>query len=380
MIQMENVIETADVIVIGGGMVGSAVALGIAEKGAGVVMLDEGDKAFRAARGNFGLIWYQGKGQGMRRYQEWAFEATRVWPGFAEKLYDDTGIDVSYQKQGGLVFCFSETEFEKRSNIIEQVRREAAPDPYECKMLDHKEIQELLPEIKLGEAVVGASYSLHDGHVYPLALLRALHAGFKRYGGRHYPDHPVFHIGSSGEAYVVQTPAGSFSAPKIVLAAGNGNGRLAPLVGMDIPVRPQKGQLLITERTRPLLKIPSHQVRQTAEGSFQLGFSQEEMGFDTRITSNVIQYIANNAVKAFPILANLRIVRSWAALRVMTPDAMPIYEESESFPGVFTITLHSGVSLAALHATKIAPWILEGIPPEGFENFSSRRFHVQAAS
>jgi len=111
-----------------------------------------------------------------------------------------------------------------------------------------------------------------------------------------------------------------------------------------------------------------------------LGFSQEEMGFDTRISTDVIQNIATIAVKTFPILANLRVVRSWAALRVMTPDAMPIYEASESFPGAVTITLHSGVSLAALHATKIAPWVLEGIPPEGFENFSSRRFHVQTAS
>ena len=162
-----------------------------------------------------------------------------------------------------------------------------------------------------------------------------------------------------------------------MVAAGNGTTRLAAMVDMDIPVRPLKGQLLITERTRPLLHLPSHQVRQTAEGSFQLGFSEEEKGFDTRIDTDVIRFIASTAVKAFPILANLRIVRSWAALRVMTPDGMPIYEESESFPGAFAIALHSGVTLSALHATKIARWILTGVQPEGFENFSSRRFFAK---
>ena len=100
---MQSVIETGDVLVIGGGMVGSAVAFGIAEKGARVVMLDEGDRAFRAARGNFGLVWYQGKGRGMPRYRQWCLEATQLWPEFAERLYRQTGFDVSYFKPGGPV-------------------------------------------------------------------------------------------------------------------------------------------------------------------------------------------------------------------------------------------------------------------------------------
>ena len=88
--------KTADVLVIGGGLVGSAVAFGMAERGARVIVLDEGDRAFRAATGNAGLVWYQGKGRGMRRYQEWTLEAIRAWPGFAENLKELTGIDVSY--------------------------------------------------------------------------------------------------------------------------------------------------------------------------------------------------------------------------------------------------------------------------------------------
>lgn len=373
---MKHDFETSDIVVIGGGMVGAAVAFGIAERGARVVLLDEGDHAFRAARGNFGLVWYQGKGNGMRRYQEWSLESTQSWPGFAKKLLDRTGIDVFYKKTGGFGFCFTEQDFEERSRIIEKIRKEASPEPYECNMINREAIQDMLPEIRLGDAVIGASYSPHDGHVNPLALLTALHKGFKRAAGCYNPGCPVVGIRYKGNRFVVQTISKTFSAPKLVISAGNHTRRLAAMVGMNIPVRPQKGQLIITERTRPLLHIPSNHARQTNEGSFQLGFSQEEKGFDTRVETAVIRDIARMAIKVFPILADLKIVRSWAALRVMTPDGMPIYEESEKFPGAFAIALHSGVTLSAVHATQTARWIIDGEQPEGFKNFSSRRFHV----
>ena len=70
----------SDVIVVGGGNIGSATAYGLAKMGLKVVMLDEGDMALRSAHGNFGLVWYQGKGKGMPRYVEWCLEATRKWP------------------------------------------------------------------------------------------------------------------------------------------------------------------------------------------------------------------------------------------------------------------------------------------------------------
>jgi len=377
---MGNVISTnpaADVLVVGGGIVGSAVAFGMAEQGPRVIMLDEGDVAFRAARGNVGLVWYHGKGKGMPRYQEWCLESTLKWTKFAERLHEVTGIDVSYQKPGGLHFCLGEEEFESRRNLLETIRREAAPKPYDFQMLDRKTTQEMLPRMTLGESVVGASFCVHEGHVNPLFLLRALHNGFKKFGGFYHPEHPVFEIRHSGGEYVVETPKRSFSAKKLVIAAGNGTPRLAKMVGMHIPAFPEKGQVLLTERVRPCLPFPCNRIRQTGDGNFILGSSQQDAGYDVKIETEVIQSISKHAVKVFPLLAQLRIARSWAGLRVMTPDAKPIYESSESFPGAFAIALHSGVSLAAVHATNIPRWVLDEKRPEGFESFSSRRFNVQ---
>ena len=83
--------DDADVIVIGGGIVGASVAYGLARKGRSALLLDEGDDAFRAARGNFGLVWVQGKGPGAPHYARWTMRSAADWPALARDLADETG-------------------------------------------------------------------------------------------------------------------------------------------------------------------------------------------------------------------------------------------------------------------------------------------------
>src|SRR6266581_3913986 len=95
----------ADVIVLGGGLVGSAIAYGLIRLGKRVLVLDEGDVALRASRGNFGLVWVQGKGPGMPAYTDWARHSADVWPAFSAELIERTGIDMNYRKTGGFDIC-----------------------------------------------------------------------------------------------------------------------------------------------------------------------------------------------------------------------------------------------------------------------------------
>src|SRR3546814_19281930 len=104
--------HTADFVVIGGGMVGAAIAYGLATRGASVVIVDEGDDAFRAARGNFGLVWVQTKGLGMQRYAEWTRQSADLYPDFADELHASSGIDIGYDKHGGLMICLGGAGFE----------------------------------------------------------------------------------------------------------------------------------------------------------------------------------------------------------------------------------------------------------------------------
>ena len=88
--------------------------------------------------------------------------------------------------------------------------------------------------------------------------------------------------------------------------------------------------------------------------------------------------MARRAVRAFPRLARANVVRSWAALRVMSEDGFPIYDASTSAPGAFLITCHSGVTLAANHALSLAPMIAAGALDPALAVFSGRRFDVRA--
>jgi glycine/D-amino acid oxidase-like deaminating enzyme len=88
----------------------------------------------------------------------------------------------------------------------------------------------------------------------------------------------------------------------------------------------------------------------------------------------VLTTIARRSILSFPALAKLNLVRVWGALRVMSPDGFPIYQQSHSHPGAYVVTCHSGVTLAANHALQIAPWIAGGAKPGGIDVFAGDRF------
>ena len=188
------------------------------------------------------------------------------------------------------------------------------------------------------------------------------------------PEAGVTSAQAAPRDYRVSTPAGNFVAPVIVLAAGLGNASLAPLFGLQAPVRPQRGQILVTERTQEALPMPTTSIRQTNDGTLLLGDSQEEVGFDLHQTQDVMAAIAQRAAWSFPWIARLNIIRAWSALRVMAPDGLPIYDESEVCPGAFTANCHSGVRLAAAHARLFAPMVARGALDSGMAAFSAIRF------
>ncbi len=367
-----------EIAVIGGGLVGASIAYGLVRCGKRIAVLDEGDIAVRPSRGNFGLVWVQSKGLGMAEYVGWTVRGARLWPQLAATLKRETGLDLCLEQPGGFHLALSETELERRANVLMRLHNQPRAERYEYAILDRTRTKAMLPEI--GPEVVGSSYCPLDGHVNSLRLFRALHMALNRLGVTYLPNRPVEAITYTGGEFRLSTPAGEVRAGKVVLAAGVGNARLGPMVGLDVPVRPQRGQIVVTERTAPFLRYPVITVRQTDEGTVLLGDSVEE-ATDARVGPAVVSAIASRAVRMFPCLARLNVVRTWAALRVMTQDGFPIYDQSQTCPGAFVATCHSGVTLAASHAFVVAPRIAEGhLPKEEFQVFSAKRFHVPAAA
>ena len=368
-----------DAIVVGGGLVGSAIAHGLTRIGLSTLILDEGDVAHRASRGNFGLVWVQGKGLGNPHYQRWTRASAEEWPGLAAELLARTGIDTGLRQPGGMVFCMSQAEMDDRAAAMEQCRREAGNVGLTYRLLTGAEAREMMPG--LGPKVIGAVWTPYDGHVSPLYLMRSLHAAHMEGGGAYRPNQKVEQIRPARHDFSVMTASGTYRAPRLVLASGLGNVQLAPLVGMSVAVRPQRGQILVTERTKPFLTMPAVNVRQTEEGSVMMGDSKEDAGFDTVTqTPSIMGAIAARAIATFPAIADLNIVRAWSALRVLSPDGLPIYDESEQFPGAYAATCHSGVTLAGVHSRHLAPMIAEGSLAPEMHLFTGKRFDVQNAS
>lgn len=363
-----------DLVVVGGGLIGAAIAWGASRAGADVALLDEGDIGYRASRGNFGLIWLQGKGVGKPAYMHWSLRAGRMWRTLAEELAEVTGIDTGWRAAGGLHFCFSEAELEKRRDILARIRADGGEMAME--FLDRAALRGILPGI--GPAVAGASYSPQDSHVSPLYLLRALQQALQNAGGSYRPGAKVEDISCEAGGFSVATGAGPVHGRRIVLAAGLGSARLAPQLGLSMPVRPERGQIVVTERVRPCFPYASNCMRQTAEGSFLFGSSHEEAGFDDGTEVATGADLCATALRVLPGIASAGVVRLWGALRVMTPDGLPVYEESSRYAGAFAASCHSGVTLASVHAFDIGPAVAGGTLPPEVSSFRSERFDVQA--
>jgi glycine/D-amino acid oxidase-like deaminating enzyme len=371
-----------DIAIVGGGLVGAAIAWGLARIGQRVVVLDEGDVAYRASRGNFALVWVQSKGLGMPEYAAWTKRSSDAWAGLAAELKDASGIDVAFGRPGGFHLTLSEAELEAQAGRLKRLHNQPNMVRYPYEVLDHAAVARMLPAI--GPEVAGATYCPLDGHCNSLRLLRALHTDLQRRGGAYLSNHLVTEIAHRDGAFHLATRSGAVVAGKLVLAAGIANARLAPMVGLAAPVRPQRGQILVTEKLAPFLHHPLSTLRQTDEGGVMIGDSVEELGEkavpDDRAGLGIAAMLAERATRMFPRLRDVNVVRSWAALRVMTEDGFPIYDQSERCPGAFIATCHSGVTLAANHALVLPPLLASGALPPELAVFSARRFDVPTAA
>jgi glycine/D-amino acid oxidase-like deaminating enzyme len=370
-----------EVVVIGAGTVGAAIGYGLAARGVRVLLLDGGDRDVRAACANFGLVWLQGKGTGMPAYQELTRDSIDRWPRFDAQLHAVSTIDLQYEHNGGLALCLSEADWQKRQLALAKLDQQSGAAKPEWEMLDRGRLERLLPRVRLGPEVVGASFGRRDGHVNPLRLLAALHQGILRHGGELCGDCPVRAIAPNPRGgFTLHTARGPINAPRVVVAAGLGSRALAAEVGLTVPIKPQRGQILVTERLESVLPLPISGLRQTREGTVMIGTTHENVGADLGTTTEAAAKLSAEALRRIPALRNAILVRQWSGLRILTPDTYPIYAQSPQYPGAFVTLCHSGVTLAAFHATTLAQAIAAGRLPASLAVFHPSRFDVSQAA
>jgi glycine/D-amino acid oxidase-like deaminating enzyme len=155
----------ADYAIIGGGVVGLSVAWGLLTRGRRVVVIDGGDGDFRASRGNFGLIWVQGKGLAEPRYARWTQGSAALWRDFAAELGEGAGADLALRQEGGFDYALTEAALEARAAQYSALRAALGGD-YPFEVLGNNALRREEPAV--GERVAGAILHHQDGHVNPL--------------------------------------------------------------------------------------------------------------------------------------------------------------------------------------------------------------------
>lgn len=367
-----------DTAVIGGGLVGASVALGLARAGEKVLLLDGADLSPRASRANFALVWVQGKGLGAPDYALWSLRSAGAWPEFALRLQRDAGLDLSLSQRGGFSFALDEAELAALEREMKQIDRETHGRAAPWELLDGAEVRRRVPDV--GPGVVGAVFSPADGHVNALRLLHALHCAINHWHVTYEASRPVTRIEPIASGFRLYGEWGTKAVPRIVIAAGTGSDRLAAQVGIDVPLKRSRGQVVVTEKCAPFFPYVSATLRQTDEGSVLIGDSDETDTDSIETRPDIASVMSARAMQVFPRIADLNVLRSWTGFRVKTRDGLPIYQQSADHPGAFAVLCHSGVTLAALHADVVARQIHEGALSGELAPFSTGRFNVQASA
>lgn len=357
---------------------GAAVALGLVKSGAKVLMVDKISDIHKASKANFGLVWSQSKGAGNRSYSRLSEKAVLEFKDFVNWIEEGSNIDVELRLGAGLVLCMGDQELAARTELIKKMHQEAQihGKKHPSQMLDRKDVQKLVGKTVLGEKVSGGSFSSIDGDVNPLLLLKAMRKIFIKKGGGFLHGCTVNSIERLKNNYRIDTSSGKIEVSKIVMAAGLGNISLFSMIGKKIPLVPQKGQLLVTQRVKPFLPLPFSGIRQTCNGSVMIGYTQENTGFEVDTTVSAAAQLAARAIEIFPDLAHTRVVRSWAGLRILTKDGLPIYDQIKGYPNIYVLATHSCVTLASIHTSLLPSWILGSKKPSEIKSFNLERFNV----
>ena len=327
-----------DTAIIGGGIMGCASALELAEAGMSVALLERRFLASSASGVNAGTLSLTDVRAALVPY---ALRSVELWRTLSERL----GFDIHYREIGSITVAFNDREAEVlRERIAAKAALGIAVD-----IINAKRAREIAPA--LCEDVKLAAYCAEGGYANSAATGRAYRLGLIRAGVTLHEQAEVTRIERNGDGFVVSTANGvSLNARRIVLAGGSWLGGLGKMLGIDFPVHWRVSQVSVTERMKPSVShVVSHAyglltLKQSDNGTILIGGGWQGKGDPERGPAEVLpQNLIGNlrlALQTIPALQGTRIVRTWLGLQAHTPDAMPLVGP---IPGVENAFILGGV-------------------------------------
>lgn len=376
--------SASDVLVIGAGVIGAATAYFAAQQGLTVTVLDKGLPASGTSSACEGNILVSDKELGPE------LELTRyslgVWHGdLAEhkRLWE-------FESKGGIIVASRESSLASLNRVM------AAQAGYGVvvEKLDPDTLRNAEPHIS-PDALGGASYP-EDCQVQPMLVAAHLVRLATDAGARFVADTPVNGFLRSGDRITgVRTPRGDFSAGSVVNCTGTWAGELAALAGVNVPVLPRRGFVMVTEPLPPMVhhKVyaaeyidnvgsseaglqASPVVEGTPSGTILIGSTRERVGFDRAVSTNALRLLAGNAVALFPFLEHVKAIRHYHGFRPYCPDHLPVIGHDERAPGLWHAAGHEGAGIGLSAGTgKLLAQALSGQAPDlDLSPFAPARF------
>jgi len=352
-------IKKADLVIIGGGVVGCSIAYNLAKLGAKNIILLEKNTLASGSTGRCGAGIRQQFGTKMNCIL--ARESIKIF----ENLSQELEYDIELNQGGYLILAYTEKEVNqfKKNVALEQSLN------IKARFITVEEAKEIVPPLNT-EGILAATFCPTDGHANPFKTNFAYAEAAERLGVKIYTFTEVKEIETENHKIVaVNTDKGKLLTPMVVNAAGGYSGIIGKMVGVDIPVYSQRHQILITEPIdplfRPMLMSFSRNFygQQTPHGSIIMGFGDPNERKDGDIGSSwqFAQEMAQKMTAVLPLLKEVSMVRQWAGLYNMSPDAQPILGEHPQIEGFYMALGFSGhgFMLAPITSKLIAELILK---------------------
>ena len=355
--------KTADVLIIGGGIIGCSIALELSRTQVQVLLLERDRIGCEASGEAAGMLAPQAEGLPPGPFFDLCLKSREMFGPLQEVLKEETGIDIEYVRSGILSLFLTEEDEAHGKRLFEEQRGRGL----KVEQWDRRQVLEAEPHVT--SAIRGALYLPDDHQVENARMVRALAILGARRGVQFVEGSPVTGVVREGDRVIgVRSPTETYHAGKVVIAAGAWSGGIGQLVGQEIPIRPARGQLLSLETRGNLLRRILYSgkgyLTPRLDGEVVAGSTVEFVGFEKHVTAAGIEGLIGLARRLVPALASRPILRAWSGFRPWTPDEFPYLGTVPGSPGLYIASGHgrNGILLAPITGQLMAELLRDEQP------------------
>jgi glycine oxidase len=375
--------DTADVVIIGGGVIGMAVARALALRGVrDILLFERGSLGAESSSAAAGMLAPQAEANRPHEFFYLTCQSRDMYPEFAAALLEETGIDVELDTTGTLYLAFTEPDAVELEQRYAWQREAGLP----IEKLSVDLAKKLEPSIS-NDVRAALRFPL-DTQVENRRLVSALAVANERLGVRMMTGTDVLSLRiSRGRVGGIETSRGTVVTETVVVAGGAWSSLLGAETALpNLRIRPVRGQMLCFEANpqlaRHVIYSPRGYVVPRRDGRLLAGSTTEDAGFEKRVTAFGVQTILSAALEISPRISSLPMIDSWAGLRPRAADTLPVLGPCAEIGGVFYATGHyrNGILLAPVTGELIASAIVDQTFPEKLNIFSPDRFDLVTIS